>query len=162
VRTGRLQPGPAGSFGDTVTPSLPPGLSLDEQSGVISGTPTLASGSATYMVNARGAGVRASFPLVLSVTEPPNHLSYPSPAAGTVGMPLGPLVPSVAGTVERYAVTPALPPGVALDSKSGVIAGIPSAASTLAPYTVTASSQAGSSGFILLLTVAAPSSRSGH
>ena len=60
--------------------------------------------------------MRASFPLVLSVTEPPNHLSYPSPAAGTVGRPLAPLVPTVAGTVEHYAVTPALPPGVALDS----------------------------------------------
>ena len=40
---------------------------------------------------------------------------------------------TVAGTVEHYAATPALPPGVALDSKSGVIAGTPSAASSLAP-----------------------------
>jgi hypothetical protein len=141
----------------TVSPPLPPGLSLDEQSGVISGTPTRASGSRTYMVHAGGAGVHASFPLVLSVTEPPNHLSYPSPATGTVGMPLGPWVPTVAGTVEHYAVTPALPPGVALDSKSGVIAGTPSTATTLAPYTITASGQAGSSSFILLLAVAAPS-----
>lgn len=54
----------------TVSPPLPPGLSLDGHSGVISGTPTQASGSATYTVNARGTGVRASFPLVLSVTEP--------------------------------------------------------------------------------------------
>jgi len=146
----------------TVSPPLPPGLSLDGQSGVISGTPTQASGSATYLVNVSGAGVRASFPLVLSVTEPPNHLSYPSPAAGTVGMPLRPLVPLVTGTVEHYAVTPALPPGVALDSKSGVIAGTPSAASSLAPYTITASSLPGNTSFILLLTVAAPSSRSGH
>ena len=66
----------------TVSPPLPPGLSLGEQSGVISETPTRASGSRTYMVHAGGAGVHASFPLVLSVTEPPNHLSYPSPAAG--------------------------------------------------------------------------------
>ena len=43
----------------TVSPPLPPGLSLDGQSRVISGTPTLASGSATYMVNASGAGARA-------------------------------------------------------------------------------------------------------
>jgi hypothetical protein len=158
-----LTPAVSGTIGHyTVSPPLPPGLSLDGQSGVISGTPTLASGSATYLVHARGAGVRASFPLVLSVTEPPNHLSYPSPAAGTVGMPLGPLVPSVAGTVEHYAVSPALPPGVALDSKSGVIAGTPSAASSLAPYTITASSLPGNTSFILLLTVAAPFSRSGH
>ena len=146
----------------TVSPPLPPGLSLDGHSGVISGTPTQASGSATYTVNARGTGVRASFPLVLSVTEPPNDLSYPSPAAGTVGMPLGPWVPSVAGTVERYAVTPALPPGVVIDSATGVIAGTPSAASSLAPYTITASGLPGNTSFILLVTVAAPSSRSGH
>jgi len=141
----------------TVSPALPPGLSLDGQSGVISGTPTQASVSATYLVSASGAGVRASFPLVLSVTEAPNHLSYPSPTTGIVGMPLRPLVPTIAGTVEHYAVTPTLPPGVSLDSKSGVIAGTPRAASSLAPYTVSASSQAGSSSFILLLALAAPS-----
>jgi hypothetical protein len=146
----------------TVNPPLPPGLSLDEQTGVISGTPTHASGSKTYMVHAGGAGVHASFPLVLSVTEPPNHLSYPNPAAGTVGTPFGPLVPTVAGTVEHYAVTPALPSGVALDSKSGVIAGTPSAVTTLAPYTITASSLHGNTSVILLLTVVAPSSGSGH
>lgn len=146
----------------TVNPPLPPGLLLDEQSGVISGTPTRASGSATYLVTARGAAVSASFPLVLSVTEPPNHLSYPSPTAGTVGTPLAPLVPRVSGTVEHYAVTPALPAGVTLDSASGMIAGTPRVATALAPYTITASSLPGSTSFILLLTVAAPSPRSGR
>jgi|GEM_PF-3518858 len=158
-----LTPAVSGTIGHyTVSPPLPRGLSLDEESGVISGTPTQARGSATYVVYAGGAGVRTSFPLVLSVTEPPNHLSYPSPAKGTVAMPLAPLVPSVAGTVEHYTVTPPLPPGVALDSKSGVIAGTPSAASSLAPYTITASALPGNTSFILLLTVAAPFSRSGH
>jgi hypothetical protein len=146
----------------SVSPPLPPGLSLDGQSGVISGTPTQARGSATYVVNASGAGVRASFPLVLSVTEPPNHLSYPSPSAGTVGKAVAPLVPTVNGSVEHYAVAPALPPGMALDSKSGVVAGTPSATTTLVPYTITASSQAGSTSFILLLAVAAQSPGSAH
>ena len=158
-----LTPGVSGTVSHyTVSPPLPTGLSLDGQSGVISGTPTRASGPAIYLVTANGAGVRASFPLVLSVTEPPNHLSYTSPATGTVGTPLVPLVPRVAGTVEHYAVTPALPPGVALDSRSGVIAGTPSAATPLAPYTITASSLPGNTSFILLLTVAAPPSPTGH
>jgi hypothetical protein len=155
-----LTPAVAGNVGHyTVSPRLPSGLALDGQSGVISGIPTQPSGPATYVVQAGGAGVRTSFPLVLSVTEPPNHLSYPSPARGMVGAALTPLSPQIAGAVEHYAVTPDLPPGVALDSKSGVIAGTPGAASTLAPYTITASSQAGNTSFILLLAVAAPSSR---
>jgi len=66
-----LTPAVSGTIGHyTVSPPLPPGLSLDEQSGVISGTPTQAREPVTYLVNARGAGVRASFPLVISVTEP--------------------------------------------------------------------------------------------
>jgi hypothetical protein len=158
-----LTPAVSGTVGHyTVSPPLPPGLSLDEQSGVISGTPTQNSASATYLVNASGAGVRASFPLVLSVTEPPRHLSYPSPAKGTVGAALRPLSPSITGTVEHYAVTPALPAGVVLDNTSGLIAGTPSVARTLAPYTITASSQAGNTSFIFLLAVAAPSPGSNH
>ena len=156
-----LTPAVSGTVGHyTVNPPLPPGLSLDRQSGVISGTPTRARGLATYLVTVSGASVRASFPLVMSVSEPPNHLLYPSPASGTVGVPLGPLVPKVAGTVEHYAVTPALPPGMAIDSRSGVISGTPSAATPLAPYTITASSLPGSTSFIFLLTVTAPSLRS--
>src|SRR5476651_852156 len=59
-----LTPAVSGTIGHyTVSHPLPPGLSLDGQSGVISGTPTRVRGSATYRVNASGAGVRASFPL---------------------------------------------------------------------------------------------------
>jgi hypothetical protein len=158
-----LTPAVSGTIGHyTVSPPLPPGLSLDGQSGVISGTPTQASGPATFVVTVSGAGGRASFPLVLSVTAPPSHLSYPSPAAVTVGTPLAPLVPTVAGTVEHYAVSPTLPPGIVLSSTSGIVSGMPREARSLAAYTITASSLAGSTRFVLLLTVAAPSPRSGH
>lgn len=145
-----------------VSPALPNGLSLNGSTGVISGTPTRASRSEIFAVTASYRGGHSTASLVLSVTEPPNHLLYASPAEGTVGVALTPLSPRIAGTVEHYAVAPALPPGVVLDSTSGVIAGTPSAASTLAPYTITASSLYGNASFILLLTVAAPSSRGGH
>jgi hypothetical protein len=142
-----------------VSPSLPPGLSIDELSGVISGTPTKASSAATYMVSATGPGVQVAFPLVLSVTAPPSGLSYPSPVTATVGAPLAPLSPVHVGTVTHYAVSPSLPPGVVLDSVNGVLSGTPREARSLAPYTITASSLAGSTHFVVVLTVAP--SRSG-
>jgi hypothetical protein len=142
----------------TVSPALPPGLSLNVSTGVISGTPTRSSGAATFAVTAFYRGGHSTFSLALTVTEPPSHLSYPNPAKGTVGAVLSPLSPRIAGAVEHYAVAPALPPGVVLDSTSGLITGTPRVARTLAPYTITASSPAGNTSFVFLLDVAAPSS----
>jgi hypothetical protein len=145
-----------------VGPPLPTGLMLNGLTGVISGTPTRASQAAIFTITATYPGGQNTVPLVLSVTEPPNHLSYPTPIEGTVGLALTPLTPRIAGPVEHYSVTPALPIGVVLDSTSGLIAGTPSVARTLAPYTITASSQAGDTTFIVLLSVVAPSSGSNH
>jgi large repetitive protein len=145
-----------------VSPELPSGLVLNSLTGVISGTPTQASGPATFAITATYRSGRSTFLLVLSVTEPPSHLSYPSPAKGTVGAALTPLTPRIVGTVEHYSVTPSLPAGVVLDSTSGLIAGTPSVTRELAPYTITASSQAGNTSFIFLLSVVAPSSNGNH
>jgi hypothetical protein len=158
-----LTPAVSGSIdGYVVSPELPSGLLLNGRTGVISGTPTRASEAATFAVTAAYRGDHSTFFLVLSVTEPPSQLSYPSPAKGTVGAALTPLSPRIAGTVDHYSVTPALPPGVVLDSTSGLITGTPSVARTLAPYTITARSQAGNTSFIFLLAVAAPSPSNNH
>lgn len=146
----------------TVNPALPPGLSLNALSGVITGTPTKASAPAVFLVHASGAGVRASFPLVLSVTEPPSGLTYGSPAKAIMGVPLAPLRPTISGTVSHYAVSPTLPPGIVLDATSGIVSGVPLEARNLAAYTITASSLAGSTCFVLLLTVAAPAGHMLH
>ena len=137
----------------TVTPSLPSGLSLNARSGVISGTPTRPSAPAVFNVSASGAGVQVTFPLVLSVTEPPRDLCYTSPVSATVGVALAPLYPRISGSVDHYAVSPTLPPGIVINSTSGILSGTPSKAKNLAPYTITASSLAGHTHFILLLTV---------
>jgi len=148
--------GPVGLY--RVRPALPSGLSINEASGVISGTPTKASPPATYVVSASAPGVSASFPLVLSVTEPPGNLSYVSPVSATVGEALVPLRPSISGTVDHFAVFPTLPLGIVLSSTSGILSGTPMEARNLEPYTITASSQAGDTRFILLLAVmSAPS-----
>lgn len=75
----------------------------------------------------------------------PSNLSYPSSAiAATVGKPISTDTPTVTGTVTGYAVSPALPAGLALDAKSGAISGTPTAAVTKTNYTVTASNSGGS------------------
>jgi hypothetical protein len=137
----------------TVSPSLPSGLSLNARSGVISGTPTRPSAPGIFNVSATGAGVRVTFPLVLSVTEPPHGLSYVSPVNATVGAALAPLSPSIAGSVDHYTVSPLLPPGIVLNGSSGILSGTPTGARSVAPYTITANSLAGNTRFILLLTV---------
>jgi hypothetical protein len=143
--------GPADSY--TVTPALPSGLSLNARSGVISGTPTRPSAAQIFVVSATGAGVRVTFPLVFSVTEPPNGLSYVSPVSATVGAALAPLSPSIAGHVDHYTVSPPLPLGIVLNDSSGILSGTPMEARSVAPYTITADSLAGNTRFVLLLTV---------
>jgi Putative Ig domain len=136
-----------------VTPSLPSGLSLNARSGVISGRPKQPSAPAIFVVSATGAGVRVTFPLVLSVTEPPNGLSYVSPVSATLGAALAPLRPSIAGGVDHYTVSPPLPPGIELNGSSGILSGTPTEARSVAPYTITADSLAGTTRFVLVLTV---------
>ena len=140
-----------------VSPELPTGLVLNSVTGVISGTPTRASEAAIFAITAKYRGGLGTYSLVLSVTEPPRHLSYRSPANASVGIALVPLRPAIDGSVEHFSVTPVLPAGVELDNRSGLITGTPSGARALTPYTITASSQAGNTSFILLLSVAAPS-----
>jgi hypothetical protein len=136
-----------------LSPSLPSGLSIDELSGVISGTPTKASASATFLVSATAAGVRVTFPLALSVTEPPNGLSYVSPVSAIVGAALAAVSPSIAGSVDRCIVSPPLSPGLVLNGSSGILSGTPTEPRSLAPYTITADSLAGTARFVLVLTV---------
>jgi hypothetical protein len=136
-----------------VSPPLPAGLRLDERSGVISGAPTNASKSATFVVSAITADAHTSAQLVLSVTAPPADLSYPSPLIAAIGTAVGPVSPRITGTVEHFAVSPTLPPGIILDGTNGTLSGKPSEPRSLAPYTITASSFAGNARFVLLLTV---------
>jgi len=83
---------------------------------------------------------------VVLAPSAPTSLSY-SPdaidaAVGVAITPLGP--PSVSGTVINYAISPELPPGLAIDASTGVISGTSSAAAASAVYTVTASNAGGS------------------
>ena len=89
--------------------------------------------------------------------QPPSGLTYPQTSIkATVGAAISQDTPTVSGTVTGYAVSPALPAGLALNATTGMISGTPTAQTTQATYTVTASNSAGSTTAALTIAVALP------
>jgi hypothetical protein len=141
--------------GYSVLPALPDGLSLNASTGIISGTPTTITPTATYTVTATNSGGNVSFGVVITVNDiAPSGLSYPSPNIFTVGTPIIDLSPTVSGgAVVSYSVLPALPDGLSLDTVTGIISGTPIAITPIAIYTVTAIDSGGNTSFGIVITV---------
>jgi hypothetical protein len=138
----------------SVAPALPAGVTLDTGSGIISGTPSATAAAASYTITASNSFGSTTFVLSLAVNPAaPTGLSYSSPVQLTVGVAATSLTPAVSGTVASYAITPALPAGIAFDTTSGIISGTPTAAAPQANYTITATNVTGSVSFQLSLTV---------
>lgn len=57
------------SSGWTISPALPPGLTLNATTGTITGTPTTASGPASYVVTAQNSGGKSQIGLTLQVVS---------------------------------------------------------------------------------------------
>lgn len=85
-------------------------------------------------------------------TPPPSALSYASPQTYNVGAAITPLTPTVTGTVTSYAVSPALPAGLSLDTTTGSISGTPTQPAR-ATHTVTATNAGGNTTFALTISV---------
>ncbi len=99
----------------------------------------------------------AGAPLWSYAATPPSALSYPSPDTFYVGSLMTPLQPTVSGTVTAYSSVPALPPGLVLDSTSGMVTGTPTKATARTDYTITAKNTAGSTTFPVSISIDTPS-----
>src|SRR5690606_25750295 len=138
----------------TVSPALPAGLTLNPTTGIISGTPTTVTATATYTITASNAGGSTTFDVVITVNDvPPASLSYNSPNTYTVGSAITPLIPTISGGPATYSVSPALPGGLTLNTTTGVISGTPATITATATYTVTASNSGGTVDFGVVITV---------
>lgn len=134
--------------GYTVSPALPPGLTLNAQTGLISGRGTrVDSLGKTYTITAMGPSGSATATVNIKLLDDPRapDISYypggngdgPGFIWGAAATALSPDTPTTfGGIVATYKVTPALPAGVVLDSVTGIFSGKPTATQAAKEYTV--------------------------
>ena len=119
--------------GDSVTysivsGSLPDGLSLNANTGVISGTPSQSVSDRQVTIKAENLLDSKTVSLVFSVCAAITSLSYPSSSYVIARLQSFSVSPSVNTEVDLFSLeSGSLPSGLSLNSATGVISGVPSA-----------------------------------
>jgi hypothetical protein len=141
----------------TVSPALPAGLSLSTTC-ALSGTPTAASPTTIYTINATNASGNSSVNISITVDGKP-ILTYPSaPFAFIVGTPITTQTPTNTGSAATScSSSPTLPAGLAI-STSCVISGTPTTPVASASYTISGTNAVGTGtvAITIAVTAAAP------
>lgn len=151
--------GGAASY-SVVSGSLPTGLSLNQATGEISGTPggsrLSANGSiANLTIRAANSAGFVDVPITIQITLATPNVSYPTRTV-TVNSSISSASPTLAadsGGGISYSISPTLPAGMAINTSTGAITGTPTEIPASPNFTVTATNAAGSSTAPFVLTV---------
>ncbi|NEI69225.1 autotransporter domain-containing protein [Rhizobium lusitanum] len=142
----------------SISPALPGGLSFNASTGLVSGTPTSASGTATYTVTVTDTnGATASNTFGLTVNGPPTATQAIASVALTSGRAATAFTPVTGsgGTAPlTYSISPALPAGLSINASTGAVTGTPTTSLTATTFVVTvtdSNSTTASNNFILIV-----------
>jgi len=150
---------PANTGGAAVSYSigttLPAGLSFSTSTGVISGTPTVASTVTTYTITATNAAGSGNTTVTITVNPKAPVISYtPSTNTYSKGAAITPLTPTnTGGAAVSWSISAGLPAGLSFSTTTGVISGTPTATLATTIYTITATNAKGSGTTTVTITV---------
>ncbi len=138
----------SGGYGAT---GLPPGLGVSA-SGLIAGTPT-ASGTFNVQVTATNAtATSAAKTVVFTISQFPPVITSPATASGQTGVAFSYQITASNGTSSGFSFTGTLPPGLTLNTTTGLISGTPTAVGSFTP-TLTASNGTGNGSQVVTFTI---------
>lgn len=117
----------------TVDPELPRGLSLDVQTGIVSGTPLDFQGTQNYTITGSNTGGSSQNTISISINNyPPERLAYSSVGLITlkknIPIALPGIIPTYSGgEIINFYFDPnyPVPAGISLDSTTGYLSGTP-------------------------------------
>ncbi len=131
---------------------LPAGLSIDANSGTISGIPTVV-GSFNVMVTATNPyGTDSGKILVINIGKSPPKITSPLSEPGGVAEPFTYTITASGSPTITFGAQN-LPPGLTLDINTGIISGTPTTQGIF-PVTIIAANTAGSDSRTLTITIA--------
>ncbi len=136
------------------TTALPPGLTLNSLTGVITGIPTTPGLTTVTLgaTNALGTG-NATLVILIGGTNTPPVFTNPISTTGTVGTPIVTFPITATGLPTSYSAT-GLPAGLSINPLTGAINGTPTVSGTFV-VTITATNASGSSTTTLTIVIAA-------
>ena len=150
--------------------SLPEGLSLNRDSGIISGSPTTIQEEQDYIIivrysddtikqqfDARGGGGLRTYTISIRVLDiPPANIQYSNSeliVERRENIPDIQITTLEGGPVTSYEVSPALPEGILFNSETGEIEGSPVSEQPRTQYVVTAKNSGGQTSTSIFITV---------
>ncbi len=157
---------PTNTGGSVVTYSysgqLPPGLSLNSSTGIISGNPSQLGSSTIQLTGTNSTGTSSAVMLTITIQSAasnPPAISWPVGATSSytayVGTAFASEAPTNSNVVDAavFSIQAGLPAGLSIDTNTGIVSGTATVTSSQTTYTITATNGAGTSTISFVLTV---------